>query len=83
MRIPNKVNGMVEICAPFAGVVRYAVGAGDKVSLCEPIAIVEAVKLEVPVLAPCDAQVKELSSEPFANVDGGDVLALIVPNTRS
>lgn len=73
---------MVEICAPFAGVVRYTVGAGDTVAVGDPIAVVEAVKLEAPVLAPCAGEVKELSCEPFSNVDGGDVLASIAPNAE-
>ena len=44
---------MVDVCAPFAGVVRWEVAEKDSVTTGQVIAVVEAVKLEAPVLAPC------------------------------
>ncbi|MDR7329220.1 acetyl-CoA carboxylase biotin carboxyl carrier protein subunit [Corynebacterium guangdongense] len=67
----------MEICAPFAGIVHYHVAVGDTVATGEPVATVEAVKLEVPVPAPGPGVVTALGYEDFADVVGGDVLAVV------
>lgn len=64
----------MDICAPFAGIVRYHVAAGDHVTTGEPLATVEAVKLEAPVLAPGPGTVTSLAVEDFSDVLGGDLL---------
>ena len=67
----------MEICAPFAGIVHYHVAAGDTVATGDPVATVEAVKLEVPVPAPGPGTVTSLGYADFADVVGGDVLAVV------
>lgn len=67
----------MEICAPFAGIVHYHVAVGDTVATGEPVATVEAVKLEVPVPAPGPGVVTDLGYEDFSDVVGGDVLAVV------
>ena len=64
----------MNICAPFAGIVRYHVAPGHTVATGEVVATVEAVKLEAPVPAPGPGVVTALSCEDFADVVGGDVL---------
>ena len=64
----------MDICAPFAGIVRYHVSAGDSVDTGDPLATVEAVKLEAPVLAPGPGTVTSLAVEGFSDVLGGDLL---------
>ena len=64
----------MNICAPFAGIVRYHVAPGQTVTTGEVLATVEAVKLEAPVSAPGPGVVTVLSCEDFADVVGGDVL---------
>lgn len=69
----------MEICAPFAGIVHYHVAVGDAVATGDPVATVEAVKLEVPVPAPGPGVVTALGHEDFSDVVGGDVLAVVRP----
>lgn len=64
----------MKICAPFAGIVYFKVAVGDTVSTGQELASVEAVKLEVPVLAPGPGIVTALYCENFADVIGGDAL---------
>lgn len=64
----------MNICAPFAGIVRYHVAPGQTVATGEVLATVEAVKLEAPVPAPGPGTVTALSFADFADVVGGDVL---------
>ena len=64
----------MDICAPFAGIVRFHVAAGDTVDTGEPLATVEAVKLEAPVLAPGPGTVSTLAVADFSDVLGGDLL---------
>ena len=67
----------MKIYAPFAGTVRYAVADGDTVRAGEPVAIVEAMKLEAPVLAPAPGIVRRVIHEDFVTVAGGDELLQI------
>lgn len=64
----------MKICAPFAGTVRYNVADGDSVETGAVLAVVEAVKLEAPVLAPGPGVVRREIHEDFVDVAGGDVL---------
>lgn len=64
----------MKICAPFAGIVRYAVQDGDLVSAGDTLAIVETVKLEAPVVAPGPGVVRAIAFPDFADVTGGDDL---------
>ncbi len=75
----NGDDGAVVVCAPFAGVVRLQVAAGDDVTTGLPVAVVEAVKLEAPVQAPCPATVAEVLVEDFSDVSGGDPLLTLAP----
>ncbi|OFJ57930.1 acetyl-CoA carboxylase biotin carboxyl carrier protein subunit [Corynebacterium sp. HMSC076C10] len=74
---------MVDVCAPFAGVVRWEVAEKDSVTTGQVIAVVEAVKLETPVLAPCPGTVAEVAADQFVDVEGGQLLARITPATHS
>lgn len=67
----------MNICAPFAGTVRFHVSVGQEVSAGDAIATVEATKLEAPVVVPGRGVVVKLCTEDFAAVYGGDVLAII------
>lgn len=69
----------MNICAPFAGIVRYHVAVGDPVDTGDVLATVEAVKLEAPVLAPGPGTVTALSREDFTDVLGGDTLLEVGP----
>lgn len=64
----------MNICAPFAGIVRFTVAVGDTVATGDTLAVVETVKLEAPVVAPGPGVVTSRSVEDFADVYGGDVI---------
>ena len=67
----------MNICAPFAGIVRYHVAAGQVVEAGQGIATVEATKLESPVATPWPGVVTSLAHADFDDVHGGDVLAVV------
>lgn len=73
-------GGAVTVCAPFAGVARLQVAVGDTVGTGDAVAVVEAVKLEAPVPAPCPATVAEVLVEDFSDVTGGDALVRLEPS---
>ncbi|MBC2681803.1 acetyl-CoA carboxylase biotin carboxyl carrier protein subunit [Corynebacterium anserum] len=62
----------MKIYAPFAGVVRFLVADGQTVETGDQLAVVEAVKLEAPVLAPGPGVVQRSIHEDFVDVAGGD-----------
>ena len=70
----------MNICAPFAGIVRYHVAPGQAVAAGDVVATVEATKLEAPVVTPGPGVVTTLAAEDFAAVSGGDVLAVVGRN---
>lgn len=71
----------VEVHAPFAGVVHLQVDPMQSVMVGDTVAVVEAVKLEAPVQAPCAGVVLNVNVEAFADVTGGDRLMTIAPST--
>ncbi|WP_448851043.1 biotin/lipoyl-containing protein [Corynebacterium sp. 335C] len=83
MNQPNASTGAaaaaVDVCAPFAGVARLQVAEGDEVAVGQPVAVVEAVKLEAAVVAPCPGVVAHVAAADYADVAGGDAVARITP----
>ena len=63
----------MDICAPFAGIVRFHVSAGDPVDTGDPLATVEAVKLEARCSHPAPAPSPPSPSRTSATL-GGDLL---------
>lgn len=65
----------MKIHAPFAGIIRFSVADGQHVDTGAELAVVEAVKLEAPVLAPGPGIVHRLPElADFSDVTGGDVI---------
>ena len=63
------------LTAPMPGkVVSFAVKAGDKVAKGQPLAVMEAMKMEHTVAAPADGEVLELLFAPGDQVTEGDEL---------
>ena len=63
------------LTAPMPGkVVSFAVKAGDKVSKGQPLAVMEAMKMEHTIAAPADGVVEELLYAPGDQVMDGDEL---------
>ena len=63
------------LTAPMPGkVVSFAVKAGDKVTRGQPLAVMEAMKMEHTIAAPADGTVEELMFSPGEQVAEGDEL---------
>jgi pyruvate carboxylase len=65
------------VAAPFAGVVTINVEAGASVEAGETIATIEAMKMEAAITAPKAGTVERVAVSATAQVEGGDLLAVI------
>ena len=77
-RIDRDDGGMVHAPAP-AVVISVAVNEGDKVSPGDRIAVLEAMKMEMPVTAPFGGTVRKVMVLPNVQVDTGTPLMKIEP----
>jgi len=68
-----------QVAAPFSGVVSLKVEAGDAVRAGEPVASIEAMKMEAAITAPVDGVVDRLAIGATQQVDAGDLLVVIRP----
>jgi pyruvate carboxylase len=66
-----------QVAAPFAGVVTLQVGEGDTVEAGQPIATIEAMKMEAAITAPVAGTVKRLAIGGVQQVEGGDLLVVL------
>jgi len=65
------------VAAPFAGAVTLKVAVGDVVKAGQPVASIEAMKMEAAITAPVDGTVERLAIAATQQVDAGDLLAVI------
>ncbi|MCV2487764.1 pyruvate carboxylase [Geodermatophilus sp. YIM 151500] len=65
------------VAAPFAGVVTLTVGEGDTVEAGEPVATIEAMKMEAAITAPRPGTVARLAIGGVQQVEGGDLLVVL------
>jgi len=66
------------VTAPMPGtLVRYDVKVGDQVKSGQTVAILEAMKMENALPAPCDGEIVSLGPAPGATVGRGDALVVI------
>ena len=56
---------------------KIEVKVGDRVALDDPILILESMKMEIPVLAPCDGQIAEIRVAEADPVSEGQLLAFV------
>ncbi len=63
--------------APFSGVVTLQVAEGDQVEAGQPVASIEAMKMEAAITAPVAGRVARLAIPVTQQVDGGDLLVVI------
>jgi pyruvate carboxylase len=64
--------------APFAGVVTVTVTEGDPVESGATVATIEAMKMEAAITAPVSGVVQRLAIPSVQQVEGGDLLLVIV-----
>jgi acetyl/propionyl-CoA carboxylase alpha subunit/acetyl-CoA carboxylase carboxyltransferase component len=77
-RIDRDDGGVVHAPAP-AIVVSIAVEPGDTVSAGDPLAVLEAMKMEMQVVAPFAGRVRSVIAIPYVQVDTGAPLMQIEP----
>jgi pyruvate carboxylase len=65
------------VAAPFAGVVTLTVTAGDTVEVGQTLATIEAMKMEAAITAAKGGTVTRIAVTTTAQVEGGDLLAVI------
>ncbi|WP_460802154.1 pyruvate carboxylase [Microbacterium sp. GXF6406] len=68
-----------QVAAPFSGVVTLKATVGDAVRAGEPVASIEAMKMEAAITAPVDGVVERLAIGATQQVDAGDLLVVITP----
>ncbi len=67
-----------EVLAALAGNIwKVSVDVGDAVEEDDEIFVVEALKMEIPVFAPCDGTIAEIRVKKGDAVEEDDVLAVI------
>jgi pyruvate carboxylase len=66
-----------QIAAPFSGVVTLKVAEGDTVDAGQPIASIEAMKMEAAITSPVAGTVKRLAIRPTQQVEAGDLLIVV------
>ncbi len=74
-RRPSAATGETTVTSPMPGtVIRVEVEAGDAVLARQPLVILEAMKMEIPVHSPFDGSVRAVHVVPGDQVAGGTVL---------
>ncbi len=68
-----------QVAAPFSGVVTLKSLVGDTVKAGQPVASIEAMKMEAAITAPVDGVIERLAIAETAQVDAGDLLLVIRP----
>ncbi len=67
------------VAAPFTGVVSMKVSQGDTVTLNQPVAVIEAMKMESAISSPIAGTVERVAVAEVGSVEPGDLLAVIKP----
>ena len=67
-----------EVTVPMVGkIIGVTVKVGDKVEEDDQIATLEAMKMEMPIVAPVAGVIKEIKVTPGQEVEDGTILAII------
>jgi len=69
---------VAEIKAPMGGkVLKVSVNVGDQISEDDEVAVLEAMKMEMPILSEEDGTVAEIKVEPGQTVEAEQVLVVL------
>ena len=67
-----------DVCAHITGTIwQIRVNEGDAVEADQELAIIESMKMEMPVVAPCGGRVKSVHAAAGQAVSEGDLLVII------
>lgn len=72
-------NLLGHVAAPFSGVVSLKVAVGATVAAGEPVASIEAMKMEAAITSPITGRVERLAIGPTQQVEAGDLLVVVTP----
>ncbi len=67
------------VAAPFTGIVTVQVSPGDRVAANQPVAVIEAMKMESVISAPIDGVVERLGGPMVGSVEPGDLVVVLAP----
>ena len=73
-------NNPEHIAAPFAGVVTMGVTVGNIVRAGQPVATIEAMKMEAAITAPNAGTVARVAVSKTGSVEGGDLVVVVTPD---
>jgi pyruvate carboxylase len=73
------VNTPEQVAAPFSGVVTMKVVPGDTITAGQPVASIEAMKMEAAITAFVDGTVERIAIASTQQVEAGDLLVVIRP----
>ncbi|QNO36518.1 pyruvate carboxylase [Protaetiibacter sp. SSC-01] len=65
------------VAAPFSGVVTLKVAEGDRIEAGQPVATIEAMKMEAAITSPVSGTVARLAIPATQQVDAGDLLVVV------
>jgi pyruvate carboxylase len=68
-----------QVAAPFSGVVTLKAAVGDTVVAGQPVASIEAMKMEAAITSPVDGVIERLAIGETQQVDAGDLLVVVRP----
>ena len=68
-----------QVAAPFSGVVTIKAAVGDKVEAGQPVASIEAMKMEAAITAPTAGVVERIAIATTQQVEAGDLLVVVRP----
>jgi len=69
-----------EVAAPFAGVVTLLVAEGESVEPGQPVATIEAMKMEATITANLAGKVQRLAVSKTQSVESGDLILIVAAN---
>lgn len=73
-------NNPAEVAAPFAGVVTLIVAEGTLVEPGQPVATIEAMKMEATITANLAGKVSKIAISKTQSVESGDLILIVSPN---
>ena len=69
---------MADVTAPMGGkIIKISVAVGDTVAEDDEVAILEAMKMEMPIMSPADGEVKDIKVAEGDTVDAEQVIMVI------
>ncbi len=69
---------MSDVVAPMAGkIIKLMVAVGDSVQEDDEVAVLEAMKMEMPIVAPASGTIKEIKASEGASVEADQVIIVL------